>query len=69
MIAIELLRDFEKTISASIAEAQSIVNNALKNANLTPKQEIDLKKANEMNAESMRKIKEYKQKLKDDFNI
>ena len=63
------LRELEMTLQKTIQQTQKVIKEAMENANLSDKDKEELKKAQRMNIKSKRDLENYKQKLKDDFNI
>jgi len=63
------LRELEMTLQKTIQQTQKVIKEAMENANLSEKDKEELKKAQRMNIKSKRDLENYKQKLKDDFNI
>ena len=69
MMDFNYLRELEMTLQKTIQQTQKVIKEAMENANLSEKDKEELKKAQRMNIKSKRDLENYKQKLKDDFNI
>jgi hypothetical protein len=69
MMDFNYLRELEMTLQKTIQQTQKVIKEAMENANLSDKDKEELKKAQRMNIKSKRDLENYKQKLKDDFNI
>jgi hypothetical protein len=63
------LKELEKMLSKAAIETQESINKAMKIEGISESDKEKLKEANKVLNQSRQDLENYKQKLKDDFNI
>ena len=69
MMDLNYLKELEKMLSKAAIETQESINKAMKIEGISESDKEKLKEANKVLNQSRQDLENYKQKLKDDFNI